>query len=290
MNLLDILNKAGYHASPTGKPDEYVTECPQCGKQKLYVNPDKKSWICFRCGEGGGARKLCKRFGVEYTDTPQTDLARLREQMRQRTMTQEIHKSPLPPEMRSVLAGDHIANIVKQYLERRGVTEDMMRRWDLRVSGQDLIFPIFDTNDQFITYQARRIIGDGPKSMNPEGDNDAIFNLHLARFTPGVVVVEGPFDAMAVHTKLEDHGIGAVALLGHNCSAVQASIIGRILKPSIVWVLLDPDISEPEMHKVGHTIRSNGAADVRVATLPVDPDEAAAIDLLGALEIAPSSR
>jgi hypothetical protein len=288
MKLIDLLERAGHEVRPTGKPEEYTLTCPTCGKRKLYVNAEKWAWICYVCNEGGGAIKLFEKFGVDPKDAKGSDYEVLRrraeEALAARTAPEESEPTPaLPAEFQPLLVPgqkpQYIASRIIDYLHARGVTDEQVALWRLgycptgRYSGC-LVIPVLDQDGQVASFQARTIIGGGPKSINPPGGGGFLFNVELARGHLGLVVVEGPFDAIAVHSVFAGRmPVSSVALLGHHCSEEQAAYIARGLRPEIAWVALDPDIEPEEMHRVGAQLRRNGCKDVRVALLPADPDE-----------------
>src|ERR1700750_399243 len=50
-------------------PIEFMCECPLCGGgASLQFNIEKGLWTCFRCSEGGSAKKLVQRIGGQYIE------------------------------------------------------------------------------------------------------------------------------------------------------------------------------------------------------------------------------
>lgn len=50
-------------------PTELMCKCPLCdGDASLQFNTEKGLWICFRCGQGGTAKRLVKLIGGTYAD------------------------------------------------------------------------------------------------------------------------------------------------------------------------------------------------------------------------------
>ncbi len=305
--VIDVLKAHGIDVQETGNPVEVIIACPEpsCGRSKLYLNTEKRVWTCFRCGGAGGVRKLFRLLGIdhkqEFSPTFQSLRAHAEAAIAARTGVVEEPEdegtAALPSEYRNLALCAHHESTVGQnalkYLHERGVTDEQIRLWQLgfcetgRYSGFCII-PICDCKGEKVSFQARRVAGVGQKSLNPGGGEKFLFNIENAVKHPGLVLVEGPFDAMAVHTKLQAAGlpISAVALLGHSCSIEQAVMISRIIRPYRAWVALDPDISKTEMHQVGATLRMNGVTDVRVALLPRDPDELDCDELADCLDVA----
>lgn len=304
MNLIGRLESAGIDIRNTGKTDEIVIQCPTCNRWKLYVNGEKKSWICFYCDTGGGTHGLLKLLGLKHEEDAASEFARLRTKMRGKVATAvPVQKTghALPPGflfLRENSQDTLFAQPYWDYLRARGVTDKMTEHWSLGycVGGQlagHLVMPITNLAGEIISFQSRPVACKSAlKTYNPPGDAGLLFNLNYAKGVPGLVIVEGPFDAMAVHWKMVEQRtpVSAVALMGTGISEESASIIGRILRPSIAWVMLDPDMSEDRMHRIGSFLIRNGVSDVRVAKAPSDPDELAFYDLVDVLERAAPAR
>lgn len=295
MDIINLLETAGITVRATGKSSEFIIQCPECQKWKLYINPETKNWICFRCDTGGTARSLFKLLHIDYQDQESSQLARLRAQGMQAPKRPEIIKTnhALPEEYRSLSENSEkglFATICRNYLHKRNVTDAMIDRWKLGYCGTGrlvghLIVPITDLAGGTISFQGRRLIGVGPKNHNPPGDAGLLFNLHNAKNYPGLVLVEGPFDAMAVHEKMADScNVSSLALMGTGISEETAAIIGRIIKPEVVWVALDPDMEPIRSHKIGNVLTKNGVNEVKVALPSADPDELTYKELEGMLD------
>lgn len=304
MNIIGRLESAGIDCKNTGKADEFVLQCPTCNRWKLYVNPEKRKWTCFYCDEGGGTRGLFRKLGLEHEEDAASEFARLRAKVRGKVTTAapvQQSKQALPAEFRFLREDKPdplFAPPYWNYLRARGVTDRMTQHWSLGycVGGElagHLVMPITDLGGKIVSFQSRPVACKSSlKTYNPPGDAGLLFNLNYARGAPGLVIVEGPFDAMAVHWKMleERTPVSSVALMGTGISEESASIIGRILKPAIVWVMLDPDMSEQRMHRIGSYLIRNGCPDVRVAKAKCDPDELAFYDLVDTLEQAAPAR
>lgn len=284
MDIINTLESAGIVVKTTGKSDEFIIQCPECQKWKLYVNPARKNWICFRCDTSGGSWKLFKLLGIDIKEEEDNQLARLRAHGLPKEKKQEIIKTnhALPPEYLSLTDNKQnglFSTICRNYLHKRNVTDAMIDRWRLGFCATGhlvghLIVPITDLQGGTISYQGRRLIGVGPKNYNPPGDAGLLFNLHNAKHYAGLVLVEGPFDAMAVHEKMsEAYNVSSLALMGTGISEETAAVIGRIIKPEVVWVALDPDMEPVRSHKIGNFLTRNGVKEVKVALPKSDPDE-----------------
>jgi DNA primase len=118
------------------------------------------------------------------------------------------------------------------YLVSRGVTPQTIRTFGLGLyTGKGLlrgriVIPIHNASGELIAYAGRAINGEEPKYRFPAGFRKSLvlFNLHraIAAKTRAVIVVEGFFDAIAVHQA----GYPAVvALMGATLSRSQADLL-----------------------------------------------------------------
>lgn len=117
------------------------------------------------------------------------------------------------------------------YLTSRGVTPDAVRTFGLGLyTGKGLlrgriVIPIHNASGELIAYAGRDLDGREPKYRFPAGFRKSLvlFNLHRAMATKAstVVVVEGFFDAIAVHQA----GSPVVALMGSTVSRHQVDLL-----------------------------------------------------------------
>ncbi len=117
------------------------------------------------------------------------------------------------------------------YLTSLGLTPQMVRTFGLgRYRGKGLlrgriVIPIHNEASELVAYAGRAIDGEEPKYRLPTGFRKSLvlFNLHrvIATASRTVMVVEGLFDAIAVHQT----GYPVVALMGSTASRHQASLL-----------------------------------------------------------------
>jgi DNA primase len=117
------------------------------------------------------------------------------------------------------------------YLASRGVTPQTIRTFGLGLyTGKGLlgriVIPIHNVSGELIAYAGRAIDGQEPKYRFPAGFRKSLvlFNLHraISTKTNTVIVVEGFFDAIAVHQA----GYPAVvALMGSTLARSQADLL-----------------------------------------------------------------
>jgi hypothetical protein len=126
-----------------------------------------------------------------------------------------------------------------------------------------------------VGWHGRRFVFGGGKADNPIGLSDQIFNLWQAASAENLVIVEGPFDALAVQRGLRIMDVavaGVIALLGTNLSNNQAATLAH-LNPRRVWLMLDGDAAGIKgTMNAAKRLFAAGISEVYNATSPGDPD------------------
>jgi hypothetical protein len=288
MTLLEHLESCGVDLRKQKKPGEYLALCPGCGKYKLAINVDKKKWQCWTCAVFGGTFALCKFLNIKSFDNETQNFRKLRQQFVDipKETIKITNNGGLPKDF--IKIGSNIGNFMqtkaKQFLYNRGVTDRQIEDWGLGfcINGPYtgfLIIPVVDREGVVRTWQGRRIWGVGNKNANPTDVDKIPFNLQYARRYPGCVIVEGPFDAMAVHSRLSEAlNISSIGLMGHTCSPLLARQIVNYVKPQWIWIALDPDIPRAECERLAGTFRAETNCQIKVVFMPKDPDEVVNID------------
>lgn len=296
MDLLRSLESAGIDLRKQKKEGEYLAICPNCQKLKLAINVDKQRGQCWTCGQGGGTFWLSKWLGIKLEFNSHSNISKLR---RKYIEVKPLERKPisdtnsvLPCEFIPLTNGDPSSILGRkavEYLKGRDVDMGMVASWGLGYcpSGKYrnmIVIPVTDEKGEITTFQTRRFTGLGDKNLNPPLVDKTVFNLHLAQGHPGVVVVEGPWDSIAVHSKLSaKHNISSLGLLGHTCDSLQAKQIANYIKPEVVFLGLDPDISLQEAEVTGSKLVSEGLK-VKICQFPKDPDELSEQELLYYIE------
>ena len=131
------------------------------------------------------------------------------------------------------------------YLRSRGVTRQTIRAFGLGLyTGKGLlrgriVIPIHNASGELIAYAGRAINGEEPKYRFPAGFRKSLvlFNLHraIATKTNTVIVVEGFFDAIAVHQA----GYPVVGLMGSGFSRHQGELLVSRFDHAVI--MLDGD-------------------------------------------------
>lgn len=221
-------------------------------------------WRCYGCGEGGGAVGLAmKLLGVEFgaakdfvgsasTTLPAPAKVIVEEADRKSFEAPfgVVRDTPL----------DAWLDVARSYLASRGVTERERWEWNLgyaidgRLSGR-IYVPVQDFRGKLVGYTARSFVGDDRKYLEPNaaegGEGGTIFGEYWWPQHPDrdvLVVVEGPFDAIAVR---QATGLPVAALRGSNFVPRQANKLATFAD---VIVATDPDAAG---EKVARDVRES---------------------------------
>lgn len=192
------------------KGDEVVFWCPRhsarAGRTEGHLSVNVKTdWFhCWNCGFGHQNILPILRLRKDLPEF-QEYLEGLGSHKREEP-AQEYAKPILPDGFKS-LSGTHRGPVFSQtmaYLTRRGVTSDDIVRFKLGYTEEGpyrgrVIFPSFDDQGELNFFVGRDIWkNDSRKYMHGEFDKDIIFNDYLVDWERPVVLVEGPFDMIAV--------------------------------------------------------------------------------------------
>ena len=304
--------------------NELVITCPWCGNDKMYANPERRVYVCFRCRESGRAEYLVAK--VEDVTVREA-----RERMRERTIPDEddllralgsLSRSErdVDPPANHMLPEEFIPCFtgrgwkVPRYLDDRNITDSMIVRHGLGFAKEGryrdrIIIPIVQGGHRtFLT----RLMGSShdfrwkdrdtgkwvlpPKYMTPRdaGLSRVLYGATWVQPGVDIIMVEGSFDVM----RLTDLGFPTSGVLGKRLSHAQAKLISE-LDPSSVTFLYD-DGAHSESHLDADTLShriDTDACPVYVACCPdgYDPDtlgrdkgRAGILDVLAGRELAGS--
>ena len=173
----DVLTVIGRRIPLTADGDHYVGRCPwhnsKSGKS-FTVSPDKQFWYCFGCNVGGGVVDFIMKYedcdyptaletiasdcniAVEYghgdgDDKPQGP--RRQDLMAVMDAVTRHYMADMPPE-------------AKEYLAKRGVTEDAMRRWRIGYAKGNSVKDVADL-DTLLQAGVLRRSDDGQRVYDP---------------------------------------------------------------------------------------------------------------------------
>ncbi len=277
---------------------EYILDCPFCGRPKLSVNLRRRAWHCWVCqqsvgrdaqgravhvtGAGGLIDLIVALEGKSWRQAADFIAAHPVITHVPLHIDRDFQKRPgiAPVELAEIPLPEGIVRIGSYgelpYLRQRGIL------WqDVEVFGlfwcdsgrcrNRLVFPVWDTQ-RFVYYQARAMWDPRPgetylKVLNPPASigvtaDQVLFNadtaLAWARSGWPLAITEGPIDCVHV-------GPTAVATFGKRLSEAQ---LGRLVRAGVqkVDVVYDADAG-----KQAQAVANRLAAyvpQVRVVTLP----------------------
>lgn len=152
----------------------------------------------------------------------------------------EEKRPQLPPEYRPLYLSSDDGKY-RKYLVDRGVTDDdiLFHRIGFCDSGSmagRVVFPSFDESGELNYYTCRKISDriPGPRYITCDSSKDIIFNDCLIDWDLPVIIVEGPFDMLAV-------GRNAIPLQGKMLRPSYKLFQKIVRRSPRVYVCLDPD-------------------------------------------------
>lgn len=149
---------------------EWMCACPFCdGANSLQFNIEKGLWTCFRCNEGGNAKRLVQKLGGSYTDpavsteTIYASLDRLRLKERRDNGPRILDENYL---LRFTGGPPH-----EYWTDTRGFTPRTVERWQL---GYDPLtdrctIPVRDHHGNLLGCIYRRLDNQLPRYSYPKG-------------------------------------------------------------------------------------------------------------------------
>lgn len=255
-----------------------VPVCPYCGReQKMGVNLTTYRTNCFRCGEHPSPAQMV--MDIETLDTYAELITFLKhgefsELSFTETKVELAEPKPvyLPDGFRLINQGDgHIAKIIRNYLKHRGFNIDELSKQGIGYCTKGdyfgyVILPFY-SNGKLTYFNARLVIGNGPRYNNPPksvtglGKEFLIFNEDALGFYNQVYICEGVFNALTV-------GERAIATMGKAVSRVQ---INKFIKSPVkrFILLLDPDAKK---QAIDLALKLVNFKSVKVVYLPENED------------------
>ena len=221
--------------------EEYIIACPKCAEgktPKLYVNPSRAVFNCFRCGWHGRLSALYK-----YPEI----VSSLQDKISLSEFTKLKSFKPLDIKNIDILEDLNPVREVSyqdaqySYLMSRGWSEELIFIYRPLVSLNPayldrVVLPVIK-EDKIIYWTARSIKSDGSmKYKNPSiARNDIIFESKLSEnkfFPDSLVICEGIFDACSIPN--------AVALFGKTITKEnEINILQKAMRKSKIYVALD---------------------------------------------------
>lgn len=248
-----------------------LRDCPQCGDDrfKLYVNTEKKLWICYVCDWGRGLGDVIQLMsavsGKRATEIRLELLRTVKPATRGELATKlndifndtdgVVPTSPLENLTEVELPGvDSFAGLTTQrvytYAVHRGLTPELVSHLRLRaagalyihkrtgkpvkVSGPFLVFPVWCSNTP-VSWQGRRISKEEPKYVSASNVKDWLWpltDLFFSRYQgKRIILVEGVFDAIGLLMM----GHAALCTFGKSISDNQAALLQELQPDEVTF-------------------------------------------------------
>ena len=220
--------------------NELRFNCPFCLKKrgkadddkKLYVNEESLKFYCFKCGSKGKIRTVSVAAESCY-GVYEKLLNRSREDDSKEDSDDNMFYIPVTKISKGTVAYN--------YCLKRGITEELIDYYDIRLGIQDLTGRIVIPNNVYgkcwtDMYSARTVMNQIPKYKNPIGakKNNIVFNLkNIKEGQERVIIVEGVITAIC-------GGKDCVAVYGcHPSDSQLKQIISKY--PKSIYCVLDND-------------------------------------------------
>lgn len=227
-----------------------IPTCPYCGReQKLGVNLSMYRTNCFRCNAHPSPAQLIMDIEgfteyhelINFLNNGQFDELQFKEEKIELAESKPLY---LPEGFRNISIGDsQLAKSIRGYIKKRGFNPDHFSRFGIGYGTMGttygyLIIPFY-YQGQLKYYNARNVIGKGPRYNNPDkditglGKQFIIFNHDALEMYRSVFICEGALNALT----MGDRGI---ATMGKAISQYQ---INELLKSQCerYIILLDFD-------------------------------------------------
>ena len=230
-----------------------LPKCPYCGREsKMGINLSTYRTNCFRCNQHPNPAQMV--MDIENLD----EWSQLLKFLNQEDFTtytfhevkvklSEKRDLYLPESFENIKNGNsQIANIMRGYITKRGFNVQELSRMGVGYCHEGplfgyLIIPFY-YNSELRYYNARLVVGNGPRYNNPSkditglGKEFIIYNHDALYMYRSIYLCEGAINAMTM-------GERAIATMGKAISAYQ---INEILKAPVerIIILLDPDAKE----------------------------------------------
>lgn len=209
-------------------PVECMARCPLCdGEASLQFNIEKGLWVCFRCGQGGTAKRLVSLIGGSYTD-PYVSVEVLQGALDHlRTINNIKGPRHLDESYLARFEGDSPDG----YWEARGFAADTRRKWGMgydSLSGRCTI-AYRNPGGQVLGVIQRRLDNEFPRYIYPKGFDRSgslygSWEVSHGKSSTGVIV-EGSTDAI----RLDAAGVtNPLAQFGSSITTGQIRLLRRL--------------------------------------------------------------
>ena len=224
--------------------------CPYCHRElKMGINLSMYRTNCFRCNQHPNPSQLVMDIEgfntypelINFLNSGKFDELEFKEDKVELAEAKPLY---LPDGFRILSLGkSQVAKSIRGYVKNRGFNIDKLSRYGIGYSTNGsyfgyLIIPFY-YKGQLRYYNARNVIGTGPRYNNPNkditgiGKEFIIFNYDALEMYRSVFICEGALNALTL-------GDRAIATMGKAISAYQ---VNELLKSPCqrFIILLDPD-------------------------------------------------
>ena len=255
-----------------------VPVCPYCGRQeKLGINLSLYRTNCFRCGEHPSPAQLV--MDIENLDTWSELTALLNngdynelEFHEEKIELPERKEVNLPEGFQNIKFGNsQLAKSIRGYMIKRGFDIDKLSKLGIGYCNEGnlfgyLIIPFY-YKSELRYYNARNVLGSGPRYNNPNKDNTGlgkeflIYNFDALFMYRTVYLCEGALNALTM-------GEQGIATMGKAVSAYQ---VNQIIKSPVehIIILLDPDA---KLYAINLALKLVNYKKIKVVFLPDGKD------------------
>lgn len=227
-----------------------VPVCPFCGRElKLGINLNTYRTNCFKCGyHSNPAQMIMDIEGIEtYNELLKLlDNAEFTEYTfsEERVQLRERKVFYLPDGFRLITQGSsQLSKSIRGYISRRGFTPECLAKSGVGYCNKEpffgyLIIPFY-YNGQLRYYNARQVLGKGPRYNNPQtditgvGKEFIIYNHDALGLYNSIFICEGAINALTL-------GERAIATMGKAVSAYQINELIKSPAERFI-ILLDSD-------------------------------------------------
>lgn len=255
-----------------------VPICPYCHREnKLGVHLSMFRTNCFRCGEHPSPTQLImdiegiETYGelVKYLNNGDFNELQFKEEKIELAEKKPVY---LPEGFTNIYNGtSELSKSIQRYVINRGFNLDYLSKAGVGYCNKGqlygyLIIPFF-YNGELRYYNARRVMGTGPRYSNPNkditglGKEFIIFNYDALNLYRSVFICEGAINALTL-------GERGIALMGKAYSRYQ---VNQIIKSSCerVIILLDSDAKKYALNLGMELVNFK---KVKVVFMPEDKD------------------
>ena len=255
----------------------HAFHCPFCNhrKPKLEINMETNEkghnpWECWVCQTRGRTiRSLLKQL-----KTPREQAAEVLKYLPKGSQIEykQLSIVELPKEYQELYSASPtsvIANIVKQYLYERGLTDNDFIKYSVGYCttgeyGGRVIIPSYTSSGTLNFFIARTFDGSYYKYKNPEASKDIIFFENLINWNAPIILCEGVFDAIAVRRN-------AIPILG---KSISNELYKKIITSKVrdIYIALDNDAKDRAL-QIAEQFLNNGKRVFIVEMEDKDPSE-----------------